>query len=592
MLANQLLFGLLSVHSPQKTQQKLTEDELLVLQSHLEEWKEATGKDRKAILSAVIKEAKMQAPKMDARLLKRRKSMYRDWLYNRRAEKTLKKESKFGKKWTAQLVIERQYKKEILDKTGARPGGKEMIKNYQGAVNAIMGSLSEEQLEEAKKTAIEWSRKAPPTDVQAEFAQKKAPAMMKDLATQLWRQTSMRIFILSTWRTEEGEVRINGIDFNEKLEGNSFTDTKDWKRMLLEWNAYAGEEFVKYLHHVVIPAVDRNDDEDGNEEGDTKESRKQRHSSQNTTRVDRATSQKPKASVPWSAVREAQDDFIEHKFLPTGGKIKDPSKLQLHEANRLLEFWHQRQKDKVRPTFEFKGWQDHDKEKTNWKVNREVNWEVNRKVISEVDQEVDWEVDRKVIWEVDRKVIWEVDRKVIWEVDRKGGTGVGQKSTGKSCGKPTGRAEQESSSGGENGDEDEGDEGVQLPPSKFKSIGKRGRAVQSDSEEDSCQLVKKSKPNVIGHNRPLEDNAGTPSVESSSNHSTAPLPSNIASGSRPIGPTSAIRRKKPSQQMPEPKPKATSKKTKRHGAEVDNPEPKRSTRAAKVSYKVNYMQRV
>lgn len=64
-----------SVHSPQKTKQKLTEEELLVLQSHLEEWKEATGKDRKTILRAVIKEAKMQAPKMDAWLLKKRKSV-------------------------------------------------------------------------------------------------------------------------------------------------------------------------------------------------------------------------------------------------------------------------------------------------------------------------------------------------------------------------------------------------------------------------------------------------------------------------------------------------------------------------------------
>ncbi|KAG2075393.1 hypothetical protein BDR04DRAFT_1150201 [Suillus decipiens] len=49
-------------------------------------------------------------------------------------------------------------------------------------------------------------------------------------------------------------------------------------------------------------------------------------------------SQKSKTSAPWSAVREAQNDFIELKFLPTGGKIKEPSKLQSHEANWLLEF--------------------------------------------------------------------------------------------------------------------------------------------------------------------------------------------------------------------------------------------------------------
>lgn len=136
--------------------------------------------------------------------------MYRDWLYNRRAERRIKKASQFSKKWTARLVIEHQHKKEILEKTGGRPGGKEMIKNYQGAVNSIMAGLSEEQLEEAKNTAIEWSSKALPPDVQADFAEKKAPGMMKDLANQLWRQAGMRIFILSAWKTKEGEVRING----------------------------------------------------------------------------------------------------------------------------------------------------------------------------------------------------------------------------------------------------------------------------------------------------------------------------------------------------------------------------------------------
>lgn len=136
--------------------------------------------------------------------------MYRDWLYNRRAQKAQKQNSKFGKKWTARLVIEHQHKKEILEKTGGRPGGKDMIKNYQGAVNTIMAGLSAEELEEAKKTAIEWSTKAPPADMQAEFAEKKASDLMQDLATQLWRQAGMRIFILSAWKTEDSKVKVNG----------------------------------------------------------------------------------------------------------------------------------------------------------------------------------------------------------------------------------------------------------------------------------------------------------------------------------------------------------------------------------------------
>jgi hypothetical protein len=57
---------------------------------------------------------------------------------------------------------------------------------------------------------VEWSTKAPPPDIQASFAESKATDLMKDLATQLWRQGHMRVFILSAWKTEAGEVKING----------------------------------------------------------------------------------------------------------------------------------------------------------------------------------------------------------------------------------------------------------------------------------------------------------------------------------------------------------------------------------------------
>ena len=46
-------------------------------------------------------------------------------------------------------------------------------------------------------------------------------------------------------------------DFNENLDGTSFTKTKDWKLIAPEWNKYAWEQFgepslhrhpVQYLH--------------------------------------------------------------------------------------------------------------------------------------------------------------------------------------------------------------------------------------------------------------------------------------------------------------------------------------------------------
>ncbi|KAG2159300.1 uncharacterized protein EDB93DRAFT_1099691 [Suillus bovinus] len=244
-----------SVNSPQKSKQKkLTEEEVLVLKSHLEKWKETTANNRKKILKAVIKKAKVHAFAMDDQSLKNRKYMYRDWLYNQRPEKTRKKASKLGQKWTSRLVIEQLLKEEIIEKTGTIPGLKRFIEKYQTTLTTVMASLFKEELEEAQNTAIEWSAKAPPAAVQVDFAKKKAPILMKDLASKLWKQAGMRIFILLAWK-EEDKVQINEIDFNEKLEDNSFTDTKDWKPMLSEWNAYAGEEFgsicLTILHHSV-----------------------------------------------------------------------------------------------------------------------------------------------------------------------------------------------------------------------------------------------------------------------------------------------------------------------------------------------------
>jgi hypothetical protein len=106
------------------------------------------------------------------------------------------------------MVIE-QLRKEIIEKTGAMPGSKTFIERYQTTLTTVMAGLSKEELEEAQNTAIEWSAKTPPAAVQADFAKKKAPGLMKDLVSKLWKQAGMRILILSAWK-EEDKVCING----------------------------------------------------------------------------------------------------------------------------------------------------------------------------------------------------------------------------------------------------------------------------------------------------------------------------------------------------------------------------------------------
>jgi len=63
-------------------------------------------------------------------------------------------------------------------------------------------------------------------------------------------------------------------------------------------------------------------------------------------------------AVPWSAIRDNESRFISRQYVPTDVKIKDPSKLQSSDADALLEYWYERQKDEVGETFVFKAWMD------------------------------------------------------------------------------------------------------------------------------------------------------------------------------------------------------------------------------------------
>ncbi|KAG1836782.1 hypothetical protein DFJ58DRAFT_846767 [Suillus subalutaceus] len=618
-----------SVDSPQKTKQKkLTKEEVLVLKSHLEEWKEAAANDRKKILKAVIKEAKVHAPALDDRSLKNRKYMYQDWLYNRRPKKTRKKASKLGQKWTSRSVIEQLHKEEIIEKTGAMPGSKTFIERYQTTLTAVMASLSKEELEEAQNTAIEWSAKAPPAAIQADFAKKKAPWFDDRPGVQVVEAGRYENFyIISMERgRQSADQWVGRIDFNEKLEGNSFTDTKDWKPMLSEWNAYAGEEFD----------VDLNNDDDDSEREVKKGRKKGGKKDEYPLEVDsyglpvildvkelnleskkhlirmfltkhyRLCSQQPKASVPWASVRKAQGDFITAKFLPTSWKLDDPSKIRLADADRLLDLWCQRQKGHVCPTFEFIGWEGDDK------TMRELAEVISRngsdtrpkdpvksllesapggwkQVSSSEDKDKDDENEEKDHDNDEEKDDDDDDKKD----DDNDGTSPPPKLIPVTNHLPVkksrpvnmrSRASLAPSAAEHEDPHPPVKKSVPVPlPPKFKPTKKCGRVdhIQSDLESDSRPPRKKSKPN----------NTSTGSAQSTGAHDNDPPPSN----SRAFGPTSGVHAKKKNHKTPVPKPtptapRTTGKKAKGREAQTTNPEPKCSLKTSKASYKAQYMQ--
>ncbi|KAG1817677.1 uncharacterized protein BJ212DRAFT_1480234 [Suillus subaureus] len=495
-----------------------------------------------------------------------------------------------------------------------------------------MASLSKEELEEAQNTAIEWSAKTPPAAVQVDFAKKKAPGLMKDLVSKLWKQASMRIFILLAWK-EEDEVHINGIDFNEKLEGNSFTDMKDWKPMLSEWNAYAGEEFGELLfdnlatfsqvlmQHGVNPDVDLNNDDDDSE-GEVKKGRKKGKKKDKyplemdsyglliildvkelnlkskkclirmfLTKHYRLCSQQPKASVPWASVRKAQGDFIAAKFLPTGWKLDNPSKIQLADTDWLLELWCQRQKDQVRPTFEFKGWEGDNK------TMRELAEAIDRKDSDTRPKDLVKKTTGKRTRRVAQELSSEDEEKDNEEEEKDNDDDNGTLPPPKSKpvknhllvkkSRPVNACSRASlaTSAAEHEDPHppvKKSRPFPLPP-KSKPTKKCGRVghIQSDLELDSQSPGKKSKPN----------NASTGSAQSTGPRDNHPPPSK----SHTFGPTSGVHGKKKNHKGPVPKPtpaatKATGKKAKGREAQTTDHEPKRCLRSSKASYKAQYMQ--
>jgi hypothetical protein len=56
-----------------------------------------------------------------------------------------------------------------VELTGGRAGDKEMIGNYQAALNTILAGMTDEEQQLAEETAEEWTNNAPPPDIQAKF---------------------------------------------------------------------------------------------------------------------------------------------------------------------------------------------------------------------------------------------------------------------------------------------------------------------------------------------------------------------------------------------------------------------------------------
>ncbi|KAG1886696.1 hypothetical protein F4604DRAFT_1675564 [Suillus subluteus] len=365
--------------------QKLTENEILQLKNYLPEWTAAKRSQKRAVFTAIARAARLFAPKVDQRQWKKRKQMYKTWLFNNKKKKERKATIKYGRKWTPRMVVYQQKREEVLkrieEESGAKPGDPGMFKHYQAAVKRVISELDDDELEKAKETAEEWSNNCPPPEIQAQVARKKGPAYMEHFSNEMWRQCGMRVFVMSAWKNEKGEVlfgmQVNFMhDDNEALgDGDSFMKTKDWEDIEPVWQEYAQEQFGAGARdggrqlkggrkRIRKPAFEL--ETDGYEMPllpditETKLEEKKAIVRAFLTSHYRMCSGKDRAVVPWSAITQGQDDFVERRYLPEDVDLKEPSKLQNWDTTALLNFWYARQESGEGPAFRFKAWKNQD----------------------------------------------------------------------------------------------------------------------------------------------------------------------------------------------------------------------------------------
>ncbi|KAG2139869.1 uncharacterized protein EDB93DRAFT_1252990 [Suillus bovinus] len=228
--------------------QKLTETEISELKNYLPEWTSTKRSEKRAVFTAIARAARLFAPKVDQGQWKKRKQMYKTWLFNNKKKKKRKDMIKYGRKWMPRMVIYQENWEEVLkrieEESGAKPGDPGMFKHYQVAVKRVMAELSDDKLEKVKETAEEWSNNCPPPEIQAQVAHKKGPAYMEHFLKEMWRQCGMRVFVLSAWKNEQGEVLFGMHDDNKALgDGDSFMKTKNWEDIEPVWQEYAQEQF-------------------------------------------------------------------------------------------------------------------------------------------------------------------------------------------------------------------------------------------------------------------------------------------------------------------------------------------------------------
>ncbi|KAG0692325.1 hypothetical protein DFH29DRAFT_1008868 [Suillus ampliporus] len=228
-------------------QLSLSEGEVAVLESYLEQWDSMSGQERNVVWEDATTEARLKASAMDVKLLRSTENGCRT---TERRRRTPKLPINLGRKWTYWSVVESLRKKELLkkieDETGVKPSETEMKNHYTCYLAKMVNSLTEKEVEEATEMAAEWNKQGVPPEVQADMAKRKSNNILWYVASEMFKKAGMWLFMLSAWKNEEGKLLVSSHDYNDEFgNGESFSKTCDWQVILPEWESYISKQFNK-----------------------------------------------------------------------------------------------------------------------------------------------------------------------------------------------------------------------------------------------------------------------------------------------------------------------------------------------------------
>ncbi|KAH9015530.1 hypothetical protein EDB84DRAFT_1443412 [Lactarius hengduanensis] len=289
------------------------------------------------------------------------------WFYNHYV-RPRRQYIKFTRKWSARNAYYHLHRDEVLERakedSGKEPGDRAFLGALQDATTALWNAVSPEDQEEYVDAANEWSENTPPKHIQSRMASSMRERIIQDFQGQLYKTCGIRSIVLTAYESEENNLRI-GFVLQDGKDFRKFCP--DWKSAALwdQWAQFGRMCFAedtaqkppkKGLSKTITTPIPLVVDKDRCPELPTVTM----HDGYKTKVVQsllrdyctahiRYVTRKPKLTIPWGSLTKDPSSWISNECIPNGFEWKDPSKIQIGEVFRLLNYWRERQDQGIGP---------------------------------------------------------------------------------------------------------------------------------------------------------------------------------------------------------------------------------------------------